>query len=298
MFRFLLMSVVLFSLAGCASQEDKTQTSGETTQVAMAQANQKGPSTSVQKQEPLFDPGPFHPGDNESNEPAVCPGEVESFTWNSGQLDASAINRQIITVNGYMEYDGMRLEVSWSRHKVQRHWSGFEQNDSFENWKSWLKQPVSEVGASLSGSMKSKLTLIHRDNCQRSGVPTQTEAWTRLNAWVLSQVEDSDSVSKPPSSIDGGNVESSSNAVDVSVREQVVFALEQASDIKSVRLVCENQWEDRIGVRNGRARFENVPAVECQVGWIGERKGWFKIPAEWSLVQCVFETDSFDCQAL
>ena len=74
------------------------------------------------------------------------------------------------------------------------------------------------------------------------------------------------------------------------MRGQVVFALEKAEDIKSVRLVCENQWEERTGVRNGRARFENVPSVECQVGWIGDRKGWFKIPAEWSLVQCIFET--------
>ena len=303
MIRYSLIPTAVFLLTGCASQEGKSSASSELNAAVTTQQNQIGKSDQLDRPDPLFDPGPLTLGDNEVKKPDECSGEVVSFTWNSGELDSTAINRQIITANGYVESDGMRLEISWSRHKMQRQWSGFEINHSFEHWKTWLEQPVSEGGATLSGSMKSKLTVIHSDNCQRSGFPVQTDAWARLNAWVLSQIGSTDADSSSLSQTRNGEAvattESSTDKTDSPMaREQVVFALEKAEDIKSVRLVCENQWEERTGVRNGRARFEDVPAVECQVGWIGDRKGWFKIPAEWSLVQCIFETNSVDCQSL
>ena len=180
---------------GCTSQEGKSPSSGELSTVKTAQQNRTGKSAALEQLDSLFDPGPFKSRENEGVDAKGCAGEVESFTWNSGELNSSAIDRQIITANGYLESAGMRLEVSWSRHKVQRQWSGFEKNDSFKNWKTWLDQPLLEGGATLSGSMKSKLTVIHTDGCQRSGFPVQTEAWTRLNAWVLSQIQSVDSAS-------------------------------------------------------------------------------------------------------
>ena len=277
---------------GCASQEERS--SQQQAAVASAESSASDPAalTDNTVSSSLFNPGPLARNESSLTGSESCEDPIENFTWYSGEGHSIAHERQIITMNGYLGQDSLRLELSWSFQGQAHEWSGLETKESLQNWMDWIEQPLFEAGVSMTGELKSKLTVTHKGGCQRVGLPPNTEAWTRLNDWVLSQMKERPAAAASESS-------TASDAMDSSkVRGQVVFALEQAEDIKSVQLVCENQWKERTGVRNGRARFESVPTVECQVGWIGERKGWFKIPPEWTLIQCIFESESVNCTPL
>ena len=234
-----------------------------------------------------FDPG-LLPTDevDDPNDDQSCSGRISSFTWNSADFEPEASNREIISVNGTLSGEDLHLEMSWIRgageDRLEKEWQSIEMGESYAHWQALLSLPLAERGVRrLRGASAHQLTVMHESDgdevCVRSGVPIETRPWVTLNEHILSQID-----REEPSFS----------------RSQLVLALENAPDIRSVELVCIGGWQERTGVRNGRARFEDVPRESCQAGWVGDRRGWVELPAASELFRCVFETENVICDPL
>jgi hypothetical protein len=230
-----------------------------------------------------FDPGPLDASDAAAvEEPSPCEAPLASFIWHSGEQGERAEDRQIITVNGYFSSEELVVEMSWARGEERGSWSDVSRGKALENWRTLVAQAVLPSEASLPSAMTSALTVVHTDGCSRFGLPVYAAPWRELTDTILAQQQSTLPAPTPASS----------------VRSQVVLALELAPDIKSVQLHCQSGWKERTGVRDGRARFTEVPREECQAGWIGDRRGWVVIPGDAELLRCLFEEESVRCDPL
>jgi hypothetical protein len=189
-------------------------------------------------------------------------------------------------VDGHRSQEDLLVEIMWTQGDQQLAWQSLEVEPSRSHWISLLEQPLFPAQRD-SGSRARQLTVVHEGGCSRTGLPSNIEPWIELENLVQAT----------RSSVDI-DTSAGSASMEPSVREQVVFALELAPDIKSVKLHCQNGWEERTGVRDGRARFTEVPREECQAGWIGDRRGWVLIDKDAEILRCLFELDQVICDSL
>ena len=263
---FLGLSVCL----SCATQEPQPGVAPEddqTEDLNSAAARRKRITQPVL----AYDPGPVEAVSQADSGDPPCTGAALQFQWLSSDMTAAESDRQTISVRGRFSEEDLFLEMEWEHGDESLSWQSLEEGSSLAHWRDLVNQPMSPSGTRLSGVRAPMLTVIYEEDCTRSGVPQVFSPWVALDSLILSH---------------GGP------------RPQVVLALEQANDIKSVELHCKSGWKERIGVRDGRARFTDVPREECQAGWIGDRRGWVVLDAQAELFQCIFETDSVNCTTL
>jgi hypothetical protein len=232
-----------------------------------------------------FDPGVIEHGAGVDEE-VSCPSAIQSFSFSSAVSGSAKNDREIIMVDGQLSPEDLFVEIMWVQGDQRSMWQSLEAETSRSHWLSLLELPL--ITAKGDGRTRSRqLTVVHKGGCSRTGQPSNIEPWIELEDVVQSTQS-------------GVDIDTSTGSVsaELGIREQVVFALELAPDIKSVKLHCQNGWQERTGVRDGRARFTEVPRVECQAGWIGDRRGWVLIDADAEILRCLFEPDQVVCDSL
>jgi len=232
-----------------------------------------------------FDPGLIEPEDR-MDEDAHCSSPVQNFSFSSAVSGSAKNVREIIMVDGHLSKEDLLVEIMWTQGDQRQTWQSLEVEPSRSHWISLLEQPL--LSAKEDSDTRSRqLTVVHEGGCSRTGLPPNIEPWIELEDVVLSTRSSEDIESAENAAASGSDV-----------REQVVFALELAPDIKSVKLHCQNGWQERTGVRDGRAKFIAVPREECQAGWIGDRRGWVLIDKDAEILRCLFELDQVVCDSL